>query len=763
MLYLKLKSFLSEVFWYLSLLTHIQKLNQGTQLKIMLPTLILLLPLLYAYGMYSYLAGEVNPAILNDYLKLHRYRTSIAIRDRDNNLIGTIPSQLESPTKAFNHKQRQGALYVENPIPPVFWEVLMAREDRYLDFEYSAISFWDIITLQKRSYKGIDIFGMPYRILQAKGGGSGLINLIIKNLKGQNYFNTTYGRGKIAQIRRKLNELQGARHLFPYLATNQGNEFQRWIAMHAPLLVASDDVYGIQAVAATLFGKKPKDLSEAEQAILAAAYLHNLRLLPSESSKLAQARQIRWDKIIRSAKEGVKNAYQDKPQKYQSIIAQLAQFQPPSEPRLPASLQGLVANKPFLKKQTYANLSRRTTKLLPGFDDLIYSPVKQFYNQLSENSILTELKITLPIQENYRFKRKVDKALTRIASHQTFNKTLVPSENSESKAADIRIVVAKLSGEIIRYYRRGEYLEENSGSQQRNGIQRNRALRRMASIAKIPAAVLLASLGDKATRSLYCNKAYQTLRNSSGAQGVTHCDKRKKQAWHTPIETFGASKNLPLRYALAEKKRTKDELMQLYQAFGIYHPSQFQARETVTAENLIHGLSFGTAEATPMQMHRLIHELTAIVYSDREPDAQAPYFIEFIKFHEGDELRQERLPFKTPDMPIKKYLKTDAAKSFIKQTLSAPVYSKKGTLRSFKQIKGVRFLLIKSGTAQTYDKRKVKDKLVVGSMEIKGEIYTFTILVGTKAEDKEGLAYKVSHSSLMMPIMREIVRSLSPR
>jgi hypothetical protein len=67
-----------------------------------------------------------------------------------------------------------------NPIPPVFWEVLMAREDRYLDFEYSDISFWDIITLQKRSYKGIDIFGMPYRILQAKGGGSGLINLIIK-------------------------------------------------------------------------------------------------------------------------------------------------------------------------------------------------------------------------------------------------------------------------------------------------------------------------------------------------------------------------------------------------------------------------------------------------------------------------------------------------------------------------------------------------------------------------------------------------------
>jgi hypothetical protein len=107
--YLKLKYCLSQVFWHLSLLTQIQKLNQATQLKIMLPTLILLLPLIYAYGMYSYLAGEVNPTILNNYLKLHRYRSSIAIRDRDDNLIGTIPSQLESPTKAFNHEQRQGA------------------------------------------------------------------------------------------------------------------------------------------------------------------------------------------------------------------------------------------------------------------------------------------------------------------------------------------------------------------------------------------------------------------------------------------------------------------------------------------------------------------------------------------------------------------------------------------------------------------------------------------------------------------------------
>lgn len=305
-----------------------------------------------------------------------------------------------------------------------------------------------------------------------------------------------------------------------------------------------------------------------------------------------------------------------------------------------------MTNQPFQPKQIYANLSRRTTKFLQGFDDLIYSAVKPIYNQLSENSILTEIKITLPIQENYRFKKNVDKALTRIASRQGFNKTLVPSENGENNA-DIRIVVAKLSGEIIRYYRRGEYLEENSGSQQRNGLQRNRALRSMASIAKIPAAVLLASLGDKATGSLYCNKAYQALQNSSGSQGVTNCDKH--QAWHTPLETFGASMNLPLRYALAEKKQTKDELMQLYQAFGIYHPSQFKT--TVTAENLIHGLSFGTAEATPMQMHRIIHE-------------------------------------------------------------------------------------------------------------IKGEIYTFTILVGAKAGDGDGLAYKVSHSSLMMPIMREIVRSL---
>ncbi|MEN8219440.1 MAG: hypothetical protein ABFS56_24410 [Pseudomonadota bacterium] len=750
MFFYKFKFWIEESLYLMSLLTR----NPKAYLISMAPVLILGFPLLPVYLLYTYLSSDVDQKVLNHYLSLHRYRTSIAIRDEDNNFIGAIPSQLESPSKDFNHQQRQGALYVKN-IPPVFWDVLMAREDRYLDFDYSHIRFWDMLTLKKRTYKGIDIFGMYSRILQDKGGGSGLINLIIKNMKGQAYFREKYGQGLTGKIRRKLDEFQGARHLFPYLAKNGGIEFKRWIAMHVPLLVANGDVYGIRAVSATVFGKKPKNLTKGEQAILAAAYLYNIRLQPPQfetAQKFFQARQARWNRIIRSAKEGVKNAYQTKNDlQYKSIIAELERFKPPEEPRLPASLQPFIADKSFNKKQAYANLILRTQAFLPGLDNLISSQIKQFYKKLPDNIIITEVKITLPGSNNYQFKRNLDKVLKKIESTYPFNKTLVPSNDPHSKKrADIRIVVAKLSGKIIRYYRRGEFLEGN------------RSVRRMASIAKIPAAVLLANLGDQPNKPLYCNQAYNNLQNASSSKGIEKCDRDRRKDWYTPKETFGASKNLPLRYALSKKHSiSKAQLIQLYKAFGIVHPNQLKGSATTT-ENLIHGLSFGVAKATPMQMHRIIHELTAILYGR----AQAPYFIEFIKFNQRDlisnesEMKKVTTPLKSAPLKIKDYLKNSSAKTFVKNTLSAPVYSNTGTLRSFKKIKGVRFLLAKSGTSQTYNKQNVKDKLVMGSMKIGEQIYTFSILVGSKAGDVDGLAKKVSHSQLMMPIMKEIVKSL---
>ncbi len=761
---IKLNGFVINPLWYIGILVR----NQTIRLISLISLGSLFILLFIVYGTYFYLSGDVDKKILNHYLSLHRYRTAIAIRDNKNNLIGTIPSPLEPPTKNFAQNQREGALYVET-IPPVFWDVLKAREDQHLDFDYSQISFGDIITFKKRSYKGIDIFAVPYRFLSSQGeaGGSGLINIMIKNIYGQGYFAEKYGKGWWGKFRRKFYEFQGARHIFPYLAKNDGIEFRRWSAMHAPLLVAEGSVYGIQAVSATVFGKKPKDLSDGEQAILAAAYLRDIRFQPSfdNAPKLAQERQERWNRIIKSAKEGSKNAYKEKNQaKYEAIKTELDKFVFPNEPHVPKSLEDLLSQKTFEEKQKYANLITRVDALIPGLKGLIKSQTKERYEELAENEILTEVKITLPVSKNYRFKRRIDDTLKKIEKKIPFNKALVSSsENEGMERADIRIVVAKLSGEIIRYYRRGEFLEENSGYHEDNG--RNKALRPIASIAKIPAAVILGYLGDKPHARVYCNKAAykkdgKRFQNASAPQkyGVKDCNK----GMYTPIETFAASRNLPLRYALSERRNlSKKQLIQLYKAFGIFHPDMFHKGRIITSEQLVHGLSFGVAEATPMQIHRIIHELTAILYSKT---VREPYFIESIKISEINLENVSKITTHPPTVQktidVKDYLKTDSAKTFLKNVLSAPVYFETGTLRSFKRIRGVEFILVKSGTYDTSDKLNVKDKWVVGSMKIKGEIYTFSILVGSIEYGGEGLAKKVRHSTLMMPIVREIVKSL---
>jgi membrane peptidoglycan carboxypeptidase len=755
---------LKQLVWYIVIvLRFFPKLNRNIQLIIIILFIPVLLIFVFLYGMYFYLSSSVDNNILDFYVDLHKYRTAIAIRDRDNNLIGTIPNPLPPPNKDLNSENtREGVLYVED-IPPIFWDFLMAREDRYLDFKNSEPKFWDLI-FKKRSYKGINLMSIIHRVSQSQGGGSSLINLIIKNIYGQRYFKNKYGDTFLGKFIRKFYEFQGARHLFPYLATNEGIEFKRWISMHVPLLVAQGDVYGIQAFSATIFGKKPTKLTKGEQAILAAAYLHNARFMPlspnkkSTDSQKSIDRKKRWIKIIKSAKEVVRYVYQEKySDTYEAIIEELRNFKYPNKPHVPYSFR--ISDKSFNEKEAYGNLKKRAEIVIPGVRNLIRSQVEVFYKTLPNNVILTQAKITLPVAKNYFFKRRIDKVLKELQRKISFNKNivLIPSKESKNinqKQAQIRIVVAKLNGEIIRYYRRGNFLEENN-DYFKDG--RYRASRPMASIAKIPAAVILGYLGDQPNSRIYCNKKYKKdgkrFKNASGPHeyGVKNC----KKGMYTPTETFAASRNLPLHYALSEKhKLSKTDLIQLYKAFGIYTQT--------SQELLVNGLSFGFAETTPMQTHRIIHELTAILYNDNV--AKEPFFIASFKISKRNLKTNDSkiisVPYVTQkNINIDRYLKKDSAKTFVKTVLSAPIYFKTGTLRSFQMIKNVKFLLAKSGTHTTIN-GNIKDKWVVGSMIVNGKIYTFSVLVGVSEFDGNGLAKKVRHSQLMMPIVREIVKSL---
>jgi len=710
-------------------------------------------------SLFTYLSYDPDVKVLQEYIQTHHFRTAVAMRDPQGHLIGALPSPKPSPNNKISHDQRQGALYVDI-VPDVFWDVLTAREDRALDFDFQNTSLVDVLTGKKASYKGINFASLIKRPIesQLKGndlaGGSALINLIIKNLYGIRYFNEMDTPiHLLSSLNRKFAEIRGARHLFPYLAQHNGEEFKRWIAMHAPLLSAGDDVYGIRSASATLFGKRPHELSDAEQAVLAAAYHRGVRFQPlsaDEKPELREARLRRWEKLIQKAKKGVENAYQLKnPEKMASILAELGRMKTPRMPKVPASLSRILASLPFGARQQYGNLKQRADLLVSSLNPRLIQKLKQEDALLSANEVITEINISLPVGVNYEFKDRLNKTFAQIRRHcpSCYNKALGLPTNDESKGALVRIVVADEQGGIVRYYRRG--------FPQRRPI---------ASISKIAAAVLLANAGVRENER-FCNKEFAGRKNATGAyqKGVAQCATPKTEGHsYSFVETIAQSKNLPLYHALLNNKQFSTErVLQLYKDFGLKDSKTLKG-EKPRLSQLAFELSFGLAEATPTQVHKIIQTLTQQLYApvyNSEPHVVKSLRIS--EFKEGMQraiVRKKHLKYPSQLKGIRSYLTNDAIKQVIKRVLASPVNHDKGTLHRFKRIQGAKFLIAKSGTSET-PYGITRDKWAAGSFRLQGKIYTFSILVGTD-DIENGLGANVTHDRVMYPIMREIVASL---
>ena len=720
---------------------------------------LLLIGIVSIAGLFTYLSYAPDAKILQQTIKLHQFRTAVAMRDAQGHLIGALASPKAAPNDQINHQQRQGALYVDK-VPTVFWDVLIAREDRALDFDFQDTSLLDMLIGEKASYKGINFASLVKRPIESQfkgndlAGGSALINLIIKNLYGVRYFNqTNTSLPLLSSLQRKWEELRGARHLFPYLAQNKGEEFKRWIAMHAPLLAAGDDVYGIRSAAATLFGKRPEDLSDAEQAVLAAAYHRGVRFQPLSADakpELHQARLNRWEKLIEKAKKGVENAYQIKnPEKMEAILSALDRMITPQIPKVPASLSKILAKLSFSERQQYGNLKQRADVLVSSLKPRIVQTLKQQDALLTDNEVITDINITLPVGVNHQFKDNLNQTFAQIRRDcpSCYHKAIGLPVTDKHNGALIRVVVADENGGIIRYYRRG--------FPQRRPI---------ASLSKIAVAVLLAELGVTANQS-FCNKAFAGRKNASGLypKGVAHCDTPELKGHADSFtNTIAQSKNLPLYHQLVEQQSLSSaRLLQLYKDFGLKDSKTLNG-ETPTAQQLAFELSFGLAEATPKQVHRIIQALTQQLYQPSYHNE--PHVIKSLRisaFRQGMQQavqRDKQLKHPRQLTGINAYLNKESVKQTLKRVLASPVKNAKGTLNRFKRIRGANFLIAKSGTSET-PHGITRDKWAAGSFRLQGKIYTFSILVGTDDQEK-GLGNSVTHNRVIYPIMREIVASL---
>lgn len=836
--------------------------------------LILALPIIYFLSFYLLLSAPADNNNKNFLLSLHQYRTAIMVRDSNDMLVGAMNNNRSAPIhpdayhindsgkkislidwnwgddsqpahyrKSYN---RESSLYVEQ-VPKFFWDVVKSREHKELSFEDTNF----IQGTWNRSYKGVDIIALPAKLLTGNsGGGSTLMNQIIKNLYGEAYFNI---RQNISieceflyyllpfkyskKLCRKYIEYRAARDLFPYLSAHNGKEFKRWAAMHVGLVGRvgghQGTLYGLTSASAIIFAKKPTELTYIQQAFLASSYKKPTKFIhPSNLSKneyIDKNKTDGWDKSFHYAnkknentvtelekiisilnkKINIINCEKNDPrekcivlkrkkneariiktwiERYQAAIhfasklsdtsavpKEVSQcFSHKSElkqknifanckrmnevltaPTLPAIPKDLAT---YFKKdkhdkqiKDYANLHTRLRKFMGGELYIINRELRQLLNK--ESTTISKIKLSLSTKDNYNFKSNINNILANIEKKYSFYSRLdyssIDSKNKKDFAS-IRISVANEKGEVVAYYLR----EIISPLESKGSLVSDRAI---ASISKIPVFFTLLNNGINPD-TLLCNQYYNKRSNAGGDVGVKDCSVKVSL-----LQTIARSRNLPLRFAL-NKYFDQPQLQQLYSDFNL-------KKSNNPNDTLVDALSFGTARTTVANTHNIIHYASKAVDSfDKAYPIHAIKEVSGISYDENLQTTKVNSLegfFKNSKNPFEKYV-TMNNREALNTLLSSPITQASGTLR-FTKKHNIPLIYGKTGTMDTdplkkdgmvVEKRSLKDKYVVGVLNINNRKFSFSILIGSDKNQGNALIKKISTEQLMLPVIQEIVSTL---
>ncbi len=707
-------------------------------------TLGLLLTAIISGGMYYYLSQPVDEQQLQSYLKQHRQSIAIGLHDESNHLIGALPPL------ANDYNNETGALYVKN-VPPLYWSLIKALSDKTLVFNQQQPSFWTlykkIIRFQNASYKGVNL-SAPY---QGSGQGDALIMRIAKGLQGSYADKNKQSQSLIDRFLKTKETLQVARHLYPYLSQNKGEEFKRWSAMHVPLFAAKEDIYGLAAISATLFGKTPQQLNTGQQALLATAYHQqtNMALLFSTDPK---QRQGTWKRLIKQTQTAVTTILQStQPHTLRRILADLEEMKIAPAMTVSSKWLKFIENKQVAQysKPLYQHLLQRSELTLGQIKTSLYQTLQQFNAGLKKGMILTDVKISLPVLQNRKLEQTLQIAFNTVHRFypRLFNKRL--GETIANKGATISIQLADEEGNIIRSYQRG------GGNK-----------RPIAGLSSLLISSLLLSRDDTPS-TRYCNKSSAGIRNTSEPlrDGIATCKALSRKGHSFSLQqSIQQGKILPLLYALTQThKLSTIDFTKLYKNFSL--SKNIATDSTTNSNKLAYELSLGNTETTPKNIHNIIHALTRHLYGI--PYDNDPTMIHTLQMNQlikdGDKYSikyTSQRGSKSNLNNLDQYLGDQTKQRYMKSLFAIPSNKKNNPLKFLRSVEkkyGVNFLLVKSATSKT-SSGHTKDKWLAGSMRLKQRIYSFSIMIGS--DDSAGLGKNISHQQLMLPVMNAIIENL---
>lgn len=719
--------------------------------------------------------GFVGHYYLGDKLRYDAERwLATAIYDNRGNFVGTFDPRLDSSRDVnFTDAAIEVGDYVANPdhksipvrdVPEHFWQCLSYHEDRYIGTWLNPFGI-DLLGVLKIPYSTVER-SIALRRPALGVGGSTLPMQISRVI----YKTPPHaGEGGFVKLGRKFSEWWLAPVIYRELTKNgDDTPLKRWAANHIWLAqrTGGSPLHGVEVTSRIVFGKEAKDLSIAEQYVLASAVNKPIILL-SGNDKLNAVRLDRWRYITEvRARTCAEKLISDPARQKEVAFELVALAGGPPDPQVKPKLQEALDNfAPALAWRAQANPVIRANALMPSARFGIREEMKQTYgfNWRAEVRGVTS---TLDAAENLAFGSAVQNELAKIetANIARINPayTLDPVKASaERKLPNVVVVAANARGEIVRYYEVGEmapYFGSAPARDATTGLyDASREGRMIASTGKIVAAIAIANSGRDGAGSLY-------LDTKSPSSGLETCAKGDARHGRRAIVSFACSLNDPLinRTAIAGQARVRT----IIDRFGFTMPPRSAAGENVPPST---AAVLGQIAGAPRRVHHMSATVLAAMLGRNATPVRMPTLVRQYDFTSPEAERAAREAASRSIIPSQ-VIKRSAV-PLLRTLLQAPLCYEAhgtpyGTLKSLKhwcaaRRGDVRLHFAKTGTQVTEDPNATVDVWITGGLQFaNGAAYSYVVLVGT-GSPREPWATSLHAAQVAAPLTDVLLTDLA--
>ena len=503
---------------------------------------------------------------------------------------------------------------------------------------------------------------------------------------------------------------------------------------------------GIAGGGWVMFGKTPMELSVGEQAVFAAALKRNIYIRRQPDDKVRRD----WAYVKERAKLGLQLAYDAADRRRIDGIAEIngMRDEPPLffDASIPLTARAHVVHRRNITARTVVSEAQAELTDQFGLQSLAEMPLRGY--ELTLNSI-----------DNFHFKQTMDQIADTLTdklgrecrlfvplAREGFQETAfqrltgkphcAPPDLPKTERAQVLAVLANKDGEILRYYQSGSEEPIYSGVIGRAALDGrynpDAEIRDLGSVAKIAAAIVLASEGDTPTQR-YCRQSFGQRLDSNGSTGFSRCD--EPGAMIDAREAFARSSNLAILWRL--RGVPKARLVKAATDFGLRLPGDVDPA---------YALAFGQVRAAPRQIHQLMHATGEIVLGHLPRKDQLIHVVHRLDAGEGYEhLVQTDI---LASQKLTAYLGAPDARQYVREVLGAVLTHPRGTMHFLQAFTPVANPTISAHIGKTgtpvNDNKFPTDKFVTGSLVASGQYYSYLVMVRAPNPAKYPLGQRLS-------------------